>query len=595
MTKRSKPGRMAEFERYAEGRHHWVAASMVGSAVSSVLSVVPFYYIWKIVGEALDAGDPDVMIGYGWSAMLFAVLSISVYIASLVVSHFAAFRIAKNMKKTLVEHALKLSPGAFDDEGSGRIRRVIQDSVESTHEFIAHNQPDLAGTYVLPFAIVALLLVFDWRLGIAALVPVLIGGYVSMSMMGKSSMQESMTEWQSSMADVNNKAVEYVRGISVVKVFQQTVDSFQSLKGSIDSYARYCQGYTEMARRPMTGFFVLVNSCVLFVVMFGVVIVEFIEGGAVSNILISNVVFYAVFTPLISVLMMRIMFSSDQTYRVDDALMRVNEILSMKPLEEPSVPQMPESFDVRFEGVRFSYSDDLAPAIDGVSLELKQGTITALVGPSGSGKSTMAGLAGRFWDPQEGSVSIGGIDLREIGSGNIRSLESFVFQNNRLVKGTLLDNVRLGRPEAGPEEVAEALRMAQCDDIVAKMPDGLDTFIGPGGTYLSGGEVQRIAIARAILRNAPIVILDEATAFADPENEHLIQKAFEELSKGRTVLLIAHRLTTVRNADMVCVMDHGRIIESGRHDELLLSEGKYRDMWEDYQRTLSWKVKEVSA
>lgn len=416
-----------------------------------------------------------------------------------------------------------------------------------------------------------------------------------MSMMGRSSMQESMTAWQSSMADVNNKAVEYVRGISVVKIFQQTVDSFQSLKGSIDSYAAYCQGYTEMARRPMTAFFVLVNSCVSYVIIFGVLIIEVLESGEISSGMVSNVIFYVVFTPLISVLFMRIMFSSDQTYRVDDALMRVNEILSIEPLEEPSAPKMPKCFDIAFDNVRFSYSEGLAPAIDGVSLELKQGTITALVGPSGSGKSTMAGLAGRFWDPQEGSISIGGIDLRDIGSSNLRSIESYVFQNNRLIKGTLLENVRLGRPQAGPEEVAEALRLAQCEDLVAKMPHGLDTLIGPGGTYLSGGEVQRIAIARAILRDAPIVILDEATAFADPENEHLIQKAFEELSKGRTVLLIAHRLTTIRNADLICVMDRGRIVESGRHDELMSSAGKYRDMWDDYQKALSWKVKEASA
>ncbi|MBE6520109.1 MAG: ABC transporter ATP-binding protein [Thermoplasmata archaeon] len=595
MFKKDKHSRIAEFEKYAEGRHHWVKASMIGSAISSVLSIVPFYYIWLTVDEALGAGDPDTMIGYGWSAMAFAVLSIAVYILSLIISHFAAFRIAKNMKKILVEHSLKLSPGAFDEEGSGRIRRVIQDSVESTHEFIAHNQPDLAGMYVLPFAIVALLLVFDWRLGVAALVPVMIGGYISMSMMGRSSMQESMTAWQSSMADVNNKAVEYVRGISVVKIFQQTVDSFQSLKGSIDSYAAYCQGYTEMARRPMTAFFVLVNSCVSYVIIFGVLIIEVLESGEISSGMVSNVIFYVVFTPLISVLFMRIMFSSDQTYRVDDALMRVNEILSIEPLEEPSAPKMPKCFDIAFDNVRFSYSEGLAPAIDGVSLELKQGTITALVGPSGSGKSTMAGLAGRFWDPQDGSISIGGIDLRDIGSSNLRSIESYVFQNNRLIKGTLLENVRLGRPQAGPEEVAEALRLAQCEDLVAKMPHGLDTLIGPGGTYLSGGEVQRIAIARAILRDAPIVILDEATAFADPENEHLIQKAFEELSKGRTVLLIAHRLTTIRNADLICVMDRGRIVESGRHDELMSSAGKYRDMWDDYQKALSWKVKEASA
>ena len=595
MTKEKKPSRMAEFEKYAEGRHHFVTLSMIGSAISAILSVVPFYYIWLIVKEALDGGDADVMIGYGWMAVLFAVLSIAIYIAALMLSHFAAFRISKNMKKTLVNHVLSLSPGAIDDEGTGRIRRTIQDSVESTHEFIAHNQPDLAGTYVLPIAIIALLFVFDWRLGIASLIPVVIGVYISLSMMGKSAMQKSMNEWQSSMAEVNSKAVEYVRGISVVKVFQQSIDSFQNLRESIDSYAAYCQGYTEMARKPMAKFFMLINSSISFIIMAGIIIVDYLENGVVTTDMISNIVFYMVFTPLISVLLMRIMFASDQTYRVDDALMRVKEVLSMKPLEEPSQPKKPEEFSISFKDVRFSYSEDASPAVDGVSLELKQGTVTALVGHSGSGKSTMAGLAGRFWDPQEGTVSIGGIDLKEIGSENIRAIESYVFQNNHLIKGTLLENVRLGRPDANSEEVAEALRLAQCDDIIAKMPYGLDTLIGPGGTYLSGGEVQRISIARAILRNAPIVILDEATAFADPENEHLIQKAFEELAKGRTVLLIAHRLTTVRNADLICVMDHGRIIESGRHDELVASSGRYKAMWEDYQKALSWKVKGAVA
>ncbi len=595
MSVQKKPSRIAEFEKYAEGRHHFVTIAMVLAGISAVLSVIPYYYIWMIAKEALSTCDTDAMIGYGWMALLFALLSLALYLSGLMMSHFAAFRISKNMKKVMVRHVLSLSPGALDQEGSGRVRRTIHDSVESTHEFIAHNQPDLASTYVLPFAIVALLLIFDWRLGIASLIPVILGTWVTNSMKGKKGMQESMTQWQNSMADVNNKAVEYVRGISVVKVFQQTVDSFQSLKGSIDRYSSFCLGYTKMARWPMTAYFTLINSCAAFIVAATVLIIEFLENGAISSDLIANVIFYIVFTPLISVLMMRIMFSSDQTYRVDDALSRVNSLLAMKPMDEPSNPVKPEDYSVTFKDVRFSYSEDAAPAVDGVSLEMKQGTITALVGPSGSGKSTMAGLAARFWDPQEGSISIGGKDLRDIGSKNIRSFESYVFQNNHLIKGTLLDNVRLGRPTATSEEVSEALRLAQCDDIVAKMPQGLETPIGPGGVYLSGGEVQRVSIARAILRNAPIVILDEATAFADPENEHLIQKAFEELAKGRTVLLIAHRLTTVRNADLICVMDHGKIIESGKHDDLVKSAGKYRTMWEDYQKALSWKVKEASA
>ncbi len=595
MGKEKKPSRISEFEKYAEGRHHLVIMSMVGSAISAILSVIPFYYIWLIAKEAMGAGDTELMISYGWLALAFALISILVYIIALMLSHLAAFRISKNLKKKMINHVLSLPPGALDEEGSGRVRRTIQDSVESTHEFIAHNQPDLASSYILPIAIIVLLLVFDWRLGLASLIPVLLGIYISMSMLGRSSMKYHMTQWQNSLADVNNKAVEYVRGISVVKVFQQTVDSFQSFKGSIDNYSDYCLGYTKMARRPMCEFFTLINSCGAFIVAFAVIIIEFFEDGTVSGDLIANVIFYVVFTPIISVLLMRIMFSSDQTYRVDDALMRINELLAMKPLDEPAAPRSPQDFSIVFKDVRFSYSEESVPAVDGVSIELKQGTITALVGPSGSGKSTMAGLAARFWDPQEGSITVGGIDLKDVGSDNLRKIESYVFQNNHLIKGTLSENVRLGRPDATDEQVANALKLAQCDDIVAKMPNGLDTMIGPGGVYLSGGEVQRVSIARAILRDAPIVILDEATAFADPENEHLIQKAFEELAKGRTVLLIAHRLTTVRNADLICVMDHGKVIETGKHDDLVLSKGKYQAMWEDYQKVLSWKVKGVSA
>jgi ATP-binding cassette subfamily B protein len=590
MKKRHKSNRIAEFEKYAEGRHGFITASLVLSGLSAILSVIPFYFIWLVVRDALD-GTTDVMVFNGLMALGTAVASVLVYIAALMVSHLAAFRISKNMKKALVGHVLTLPPGALDEDGTGRIRRVIQDSVESTHEFIAHNQPDLAGSKVLPFAIVALLLVFDWRLGIAAMIPVVLGTYVSMSMMGKSAMQESMAMWQNSMADVSNQTVEYIRGISVVKIFQQTVESFQSLKDSVDRWAEYCQNYTELARRPMTEFFTLINGCMTFVVAAAVVIIEFLENGSVSNSLVAAIVFYVIFTPLISTLMMRIMFTSDQTYRVDDALSRINGVLAMQPLPEAAAPEEPEDCTLRFEHVTFSYSPDAPPAVKDFTLEMRHGTVTALVGASGSGKSTVAGLASRFWDPQGGTVSLGGKDLRNISTKTLRGMECFVFQHNHLIKGTLMDNVRLGRPDASVDEVSKALESAQCSDIIAKLPDGLDTLIGPGGVYLSGGEVQRVAIARAILRDSPIIIMDEATAFADPENEHLIQKAFEELARGRTVLLIAHRLTTVMNADVICVMDGGSIVESGRHSDLMDMDGRYRTMWDDYQKALSWKVK----
>ncbi len=594
MKKNRKTSRRAEFEKYAGGRHGYVTASLVLSGLSAILSVIPFYYIWLVVRDALG-GTTGSMVFNGLMALGTAAASVLVYIAALMISHLAAFRISKNMKKALAGHVLTLPPGTLDEDGTGRIRRIIQDSVESTHEFIAHNQPDLAGSRVLPAAIIALLLVFDWRLGIAAMIPAALGICISRSMMGKSAMQESMAMWQNSMADKSNQTIEYIRRISVVKIFQQTVESFQSLKSSVDRWAEYCQNYTEMARRPMTEFFTLINGCTTFVVAAAVVIIEFLENGSVSSDLIAAVVFYIIFTPLISTLMMRIMFTSDQTYRVDDALSRINGVFAMQPLPETAAPEEPADCTLRFEHVTFSYSPGAPPAVKDFTLEMRHGTVTALVGASGSGKSTVAGLAARFWDPQEGAVFLGGKDLRNISSKTLRGMECFVFQHNHLIKGTLMDNVRLGKPGASAEEVNKALESAQCSDIIAKLPQGLDTLIGPGGVYLSGGEVQRIAVARAMLRDSPVIIMDEATAFADPENEHLIQKAFEELARGRTVLLIAHRLTTVMNADTICVMDGGSIVESGRHVDLMGMNGRYRAMWDDYQKALSWKVKGAAA
>jgi len=593
MKKRNKTSRLAEFERFAEGRHHFLVASMLLSGLSALLSVIPFYYIWCIINEAL--ADPtfensDQMVMWGLMALIIAVISVLVYITALMLSHFAAFRISKNLKKAMISHVMSLPPNALDEEGSGRVRRTIQESVQATHGYLAHNMPDLAATFTLPFAIVILLLVFDWKLGLASLIPVALGIWASMAMMGKGPMQESMQQWQDSMADVNNKAVEYVRGISVIKVFQQTVESFQSLKDSIERYTKFCQDYTEMARGPMTRFFSLINGCVAFIIAAAVLIIEYLDNGAILPNTIANVIFYVMFTPLITVLLMRIMFTSNSTYVIDDALNRIHELMSMQPLEEPQDPKTPEEYSIRFRNVKFTYKGGTEPAVDGLDIELRQGTITALVGASGSGKSTVAGLAARFWTPQEGSITIGGFDINDIGSRNIRRIESYVFQSNHLIKGTLMDNLRLGNPDISEEKVRNALSLAQCDGIVEKLPDGLNTVIGPGGTHLSGGEVQRIAIARALLRDTPIIIMDEATAFADPENEHLIQKALNELAKGRTVLLIAHRLTTVRNADKICVMERGKIIESGTHDELLSSSEYYTTMWDEYQKALTWKI-----
>lgn len=588
--------RLSRLASFAGGRRYLTYASLLLSAVSAALSVVPYYYIWLILDEVLaaypDLGDATGIVHNGWMAVGFTVLSVALYIAALMCSHLAAFRIAKNMKKRALAHVMTLPPGAFDMMGSGKVRRIINDSAEATHTYAAHQLPDLAGSVVLPISIVVMLFFFDWRLGIACIVPIAVSIAVMYTMMGNKVLAEFMGVYQGALGDMNKEAVEYVRGISVVKTFQQTVHTFQTFKESILRYGEFASGYARWCKKRMVAYMVFANLSFAFLILAAMAITGGLEN--VTPEFISDFLFYVVFSPLVAILLVRIMYSSEDGYKVDDALSRIDGLMAMEPLPETGDPKVPDDMTVRFEGVTFTYPGSDRPAVEAVSMTMRPGTVTALVGPSGSGKSTIASLAARFWDPQQGRISIGGIDLRDISSKDLSGLESYVFQSNTLLRDTLLNNVRLGRPDATPEQVSEALRQAQCEDIVAKLPNGLDTPIGPGGVYLSGGETQRVAVARAILKGSPIVILDEATAFADPENEHLVQKAFEKLAEDRTVLIIAHRLTTVRNADCICVVDGGRIREIGTHAELMEEEGEYRRMWEDYQRSLTWRVKGVA-
>lgn len=588
--------RLSRLASFAGGRRHLTYASLLLSAVSAALSVVPYYYIWLILDEVLaaypDLGDATGIVHNGWMAVGFTVLSVALYIAALMCSHLAAFRIAKNMKKRALAHVMTLPPGAFDMMGSGKVRRIINDSAEATHTYAAHQLPDLAGSVVLPISIVVMLFFFDWRLGIACIVPIAVSIAVMYTMMGNKVLAEFMGVYQGALGDMNKEAVEYVRGISVVKTFQQTVHTFQTFKESILRYGEFASGYARWCKKRMVAYMVFANLSFAFLILAAMAITGGLENATPE--FISDFLFYVVFSPLVAILLVRIMYSSEDGYKVDDALSRIDGLMAMEPLPETGDPKVPDDMTVRFEGVTFTYPGSDRPAVEAVSMTMRPGTVTALVGPSGSGKSTIASLAARFWDPQQGRISIGGIDLRDISSKDLSGLESYVFQSNTLLRDTLLNNVRLGRPDATPEQVSEALRQAQCEDIVSKLPNGLDTPIGPGGVYLSGGETQRVAVARAILKGSPIVILDEATAFADPENEHLVQKAFEKLAEDRTVLIIAHRLTTVRNADCICVVDGGRIREIGTHAELMEERGEYRRMWEDYQRSLTWRVKGVA-
>ena len=571
------------------GRHRILTyLSWVLSSASALLALVPFWYIWRIIHDILEV-SPDFskagnVVSYGWSAVLFAVISIIVYIAALMCSHLSAFRIASNIRKALMRHIAALPLGITEKYGSGKLRRIVNDSSSAAETYLAHRLPDKAGAITTPIGLLFLLLVFDWRLGLLSLVPVVLG-FMIMTKMTGASMEQKMKEYQNSLSDMSNEAVEYVRGIPVVKTFGQTVFSFKRFKASIDNYEKWVIAYTKALRLPMMFYTTAINGVFAFLIAGAIM---FSRGG-VTNDLLLNLIFYIVITPVIGTTLTKIMFMSEDAMIVNDALGRIDEVLGEKPLSESSRSSVPSDNSVSIEHVSYSY-DGIKNALNDVSLSIKPGETTALVGPSGGGKTTLANIITRFFDPQKGRVLIGGTDIRDIPKEKLMDTVSFVFQNSRLIKASILENVRMARPEASREEVMRALETAQCSDIIAKLPDGIDTVVGANGIYLSGGEQQRVAIARAVLKNAPILILDEATAFADPDNEVRVQQAMSALSKGKTVIMIAHRLSSVTNADRICVMSEGSIAESGTFSELIEKGGIFSRMWENYSKSADWKI-----
>ena len=588
--KEKKPSGLRELLRYAGGCRALTYASWVLSGVSAALALLPFVYLFFIIREVVrvapDFSRATGVVRNGWMAVLFALLGILVYIAGLMCSHIAAFRVAANMRVALLEKVAALPPGYIERLGSGRVRRTVTDAGASTETYLAHRLPDLVSSFVTPLCIVALLFVFDWRFGVATLLPVMLA-FLSMTRMTGKHMMDDMRNYQDALNDMNNVAVEYVRGIPVVKTFGQTVHSFARFKESIERYSKFCISYTKRCRGPMLTFTVLLNSVFVFLTE---LILILTAGRSVSETLLLSALFYIIFTPLVSTVLNRILFAQEDSMIITDSLNRVHELLDMDELPRTAGPAEPAEASVTFDHVSFRYSEDAADALSDLSFTAKPGQKLALVGPSGGGKTTAAGLIARFFDATEGSVSIGGADVKDIPPEQLAACVSYVFQDSRLLKRSILENVKMGRPDATRDEALAALHAAQCDDILAKLPQGVDTVIGGKGTYLSGGEQQRVAIARMILKDAPIVVLDEATAFADPENEALVQKSFEALAKGKTLIMIAHRLTTVRNADNILVLDRGRLVESGTHDELLGRHGLYEKMWNEYQTSIQWKV-----
>lgn len=575
---------------YAGGRKWLTFASLVLSGVSAVLALIPFIYIFYMIRDVLEVA-PDYsqatrLSYYGWMAVLFAALSVLVYISGLMCSHISAFRVAGNIKKSLLRHASALPSGVFDSVGSGKVRKIIDESSAATETYLAHNLPDFVGAVVTPLAMVTLMFVFDWRLGLASIAPVIIAFFIMRAMTGKD-MQEKMRQYNDALMDMNNEAVEYIRGVPVVKTFGQTVFSFARFKASIDRYHKWVVAYTKMLRQPMMFFTLFIDGVFAFLIAVALLI----RGrGAADAQFISSLLFYIIFTPLLTLTINRIMFMSENGMIVQDAMGRVNEILDMQPLQEPQNPIMPQSNDVEVRRVTFRYQGAQEDAVHDVSLTARAGETIALVGESGSGKSTLAALSARFWDVDEGEIDIGGVNVKDIGSRNMAKLVSCVFQDSKLIKASIADNVRLGKPQASDEEVALALKAAQCEDIIRKLPEGTATVIGTQGVYLSGGEGQRIAIARAILKDSPVVVLDEATAFADPDNEYLVQKAIGRLTRGKTVIMIAHRLSTVTGADRIYVLSGGRVAEEGTHQALVDKGGIYAAMWRDYNSSVNWSV-----
>ena len=585
MKKRSDFSRLMG---YAGGHRVFTYASLVLSAVSALMALIPFLYIWMILRDVLNAA-PDYAQAvniphYGWMAVLFAVLAYLIYIAALMCSHLSAFRVATNLRLEVSEHLATLPLGFTETFGSGKLRKIIHESTGAAETFLAHQLPDKYNAMATPIGLLVLLLVFDWRLGLLSLVPVALG-FVIMSAMTGRRMADKMRQYGNALESMSNEAVEYVRGIPVVKTFGQSVFSFKKFKATIDEYEKWVIAYTKELRMPMMLYTAAVNGVFAFLIAGGLL---FTTHGVTTEFLL-NLLFYIIITPVISLTLTRIMYMSENELVVADALARVDSVLDAEPVPENDHPRHPKDASVSLKDVHFSY-DGKTDVIKGVSLKIQPGQMVAFVGPSGGGKSTLANLICRFFDVQSGSVRVGGADVRDIPKEELMDTISFVFQNSRLLKGSILDNVRLGRAQATEAEVLAALKAAQCMDIVEKFPEGIHTVIGTKGVYLSGGEQQRIAIARAMLKNAPILLLDEATAFADPDNEAKVQAAFAQLAKGKTVLMIAHRLSTVANADCIYVVRDGQIAESGTKDELCAQNGLFARMWQEYQASVQWKV-----
>jgi len=594
MQKEKKQSGLSQSIGYAGGHKTLTVIGCILSGVAAVLGLMPYVCVWLVARDAL-AVFPNLsaapnLAHWGRLAVYFAIGNVVVYFVALMCTHLAAFRTARNIRIALMRHVIKLPLGYFVGTQSGLLRKQIDENAGLTEDMLAHKLPDLTGAIITPIAAIIVLFVFDWVMGLLCLLSMIIA-LVSMLMMMSGDNVDFFHKYQLEIEKMSGEAVEYVRGIPVVKVFQQTIYSFKSFYNAIMSYSDLATQYSMSCRTGQTIFLTSIHGTFALLVPAAILLANWGNPLAV----LTDFIFYILFAPACGGMINRIMYASDSIRQTQEAMFKLNRILDEKPLSEAASPKMPTGADVEFKNVTFTYPGMEKPALSHVSFSVAEGSTVALVGPSGGGKTTAASLIPRFWDAQEGAVTIGHADVREISKNTLMEHVAFVFQDTKLFKKSLYDNILSSRPDATREQVLAAAHAAQCDDILEKMPQGIDTVIGTKGVYLSGGEAQRIALARAILKDAPVIVLDEATAFADPENEYQIQKAFEELTRGKTVLMIAHRLSTIQNADEILVIDEGKVIENGTHTALLDRGGKYAAMWTDYQRAAQWKVGKEAA
>lgn len=593
--KDKKQSAMSRLMDMAGNHKYFSYASCVLAAISAWIALIPFYDVWRMIKEILEV-RPDFskathITSYGWQAVGFALLSMAFYIAALMCSHKAAFRVQANMRMKMMEHIMRLPLGYVEAEGTGKIRKGVTESSAATETFLAHNLPDKVISKATPVGLLVMMAVFDWRLGLFSLIPAALAFLIMGTMMMGPKMAEDMKQYQNSLETMSSEAVEYIRGVPVVKTFGQTIFSFKRFKAAIDEYEKWTLGYTKSMMIPMIGFTVFSNG-----IFAALIIAAYVFGGnTLTDTFVLNLIFYILITSILTTTLMKVAYAGESQMIVEDALNRMDEVLGQEELPDAAKGKKVKDASVGLKDVTFAYDDTKQNAIDGVSIEIPAGAHVALVGPSGGGKTTLASLIARFWDVKSGSITIGGVNVKEISSADLMNLVAYVFQDSKLLKMSILENVRMGREDATDEEVVEALKNAQCLDIIEKLPHGVNTVIESKGTYVSGGEMQRLSIARAFLKNAPILILDEATAFADPDNERLVQQAFENLSRDKTVIMIAHRLSTVTNADQIYVLKDGKIAESGTHEGLLKMDGIYSHMWSEYNKSVNWQVQRGGA